>query len=65
MSNSELFDFQPHAYIPLIFKAIEYLPCGTHCIKYQAFRGDTNLIAEASTETNDADLGALPSNVFV
>lgn len=46
-------------------KAVEYLLYGKHCVKYQVFRDDTSLIAEASTEINDADLGALPRNVFV
>lgn len=32
---------------------------------YKTFRGDTSPIAEASTETNDARIGALPGDVFV
>lgn len=49
----------------MIFKVIEYLPCGKHCVKFQTFKGSTSLIVEASTERSDARTGALLRDVFV
>lgn len=47
MSHSELLDSLLYVYITLIFKGIECLPYGMHCVKYETFRGGTSPVTSS------------------